>query len=61
MLTAARPIMRKPLGLGPADWLPESAVGGAMLPRGRALLDAATEAALKRAFGTGEEFEARRC
>jgi hypothetical protein len=64
VLVAARPIVRKPLGVGPIEWLPQSAVGEevvALLPRGRVTLDAETEAALVRAFGSGGEFEVRRC
>ena len=64
VLVAARPIVRKPLTVGPIEWLPESAVGEevvALLPRGRLTLDAETQAALARAFGTGGEFEVRRC
>lgn len=61
---ACRPIVRRPLGVGPIEWLPKQAVGDevvALLPRGRVVLDPATEAALVRAFGDGGEFEARRC
>lgn len=64
VLVAARPILRKPLTVGPLEWLPETAVGDevvALLPRGAVSLDRETEAALVRAFGTGGEFEARRC
>jgi hypothetical protein len=64
VLVAARPIVRTPLTVGPIEWLPESAVGEevvALLPRGTVTLDAETEAALVRAFGTGGEFEVRRC
>ena len=64
VLVAARPIARKPLTVGPAEWLPRSAVGEevvALLPRGRVNLDPETEAALVRAFGDGGEFQARRC
>jgi len=63
VLTAARPIIRKPLGLGAVEWLPESAVGEevvALLPRGRVLLDVETEAELMRVFGVGGEFEVRK-
>lgn len=64
VLVAARPIIRKPLGVGAIDWLPEPSVGDevvALLPRGRVLLDAQTEAVLSRTFGSGGEFEAKRC
>lgn len=64
VLIAARPILRKPLTLGPIEWLPRDSVGDeviALLPRGRVTLDPDTEAALVRAFGDGGEFEARRC
>jgi len=64
VLIAARPILRKPLTLGPVEWLDRSAVGEevvALLPRGKVTLDRDTEAALVRAFGDGGEFEARRC
>jgi hypothetical protein len=64
VLLAARPILRKPLTVGPIEWLPESSVGEevvALLPRGAVTLDTETEAALVRAFGTGGEFEAGRC
>lgn len=63
VLTAARPIIRKPLGLAAIEWLPESSVGDevvALLPRGRVLLDEETEAELVRAFGVRGEFEVRR-
>jgi hypothetical protein len=63
VVAAARPVLRKPLTVGPVEWLPESAVGEevvALLPRGRGTLDAATEAELVRVFGTGGEFEVRR-
>lgn len=63
VLTAARPIIRKPFGLGAIEWLPESAVGDevvALLPRGRVFLDAETEAEVLRVFGSGGEFEARK-
>ena len=62
--SAARPIVRKPLTVGPIEWLPQSSVGEevvALLPRGRVILDPESEAALVRAFGGGGEFEARRC
>ena len=64
VLVAARPIVRKPLTVGPIEWLPKESVGEevvALLPRGRVVLDPETEAALVRAFGTGGEFEAKRC
>jgi hypothetical protein len=64
VLLAARPIVRRPLSVGPVEWLPESAVGDevvALLPRGIVSLNRETEAALVRAFGTGGEFEVRRC
>jgi len=63
VLLAARPIVRKPLSVGPVEWLPESAVGEevvALLPRGAVTLNRETEAAPVRAFGVGGEFEARR-
>ena len=49
--------------VGAIEWLPASAVGDevvALLPRGRVLLDAETEAALIRTFGSGGELEARK-
>jgi len=61
---ACQPIVRRPLSVGPVEWLPESAVGEevvALLPRGTVTLDRETEAALVRAFGSGGEFEVRRC
>ena len=61
---ACRPIVRKPLSVGPIEWLAEQSVGEeiiALLPRGKVTLDPETEAALMRAFGSGGEFEARRC
>ena len=64
VLVAARSILRRPLSVGPIEWLPESSVGDevvALLPRGRVTLNPETEAALVRAFGTGGEFEVRRC
>lgn len=64
VLSACRPIVRRPLSVGPVEWLPEQSVGDeviALLPRGRVTLDPETEAALVRAFGTGGEFEVRRC
>lgn len=64
VLSACRPIVRKPLTVGPLQWLPRQSVGEevvALLPRGRVVLDPATEAALVRAFGDGGEFETRRC
>jgi len=64
VLVAARPILRKPLTLGPIEWLPKESVGDevvALLPRGTVTLDRETEAALVRAFGSGGEFEAKRC
>ena len=64
VLTAARPILRRPLTVGPIEWLPKESVGEevvALLPRGRVVLDPETEAALVRAFGDGGEFEASRC
>ncbi|MCZ7594273.1 MAG: hypothetical protein M5U16_04655 [Hyphomicrobium sp.] len=63
VLVAARPILRKPLTLGPIEWLPRESVGDevmGLLPRGRVTLDRETEAALTRAFGAGGESEARR-
>ena len=63
VLSAYRPIVRKPLSVGPVQWLPKQSVGDeivALLPRGRVSLDAETEATLVRAFGDGGEFEARR-
>jgi hypothetical protein len=63
VLAAARSILRKPLTVGPIEWLPESAVGEevvALLPRGRVTLDRETEAELVRVFGVGGEFEVRR-
>lgn len=63
VLVAARPILRKPLTLGPVEWLDPSAVGEeviALLPRGKVALDRETEAALMQTFGIGGEFEARR-
>jgi hypothetical protein len=62
VLAAAWPILSKPLTVAPVEWLPKEAVGDevvALLPRGRVVLDWETEAALVRAFGSGEEFEAR--
>ena len=50
---SGRPIIRKPLGVGPISWLAKDAVGEeivALLPWERVLLDAATEAALMRAL-----------
>jgi len=64
VLNVCRPIVRKPLSVGPVQWLPKSSVGEevvALLPRGRVVLDPETEAALLRAFGSGGEFEAKRC
>jgi hypothetical protein len=64
VLIACRPIVRKPLSVGPVQWLPKEAVGDevvALLPRGRVTLDPETEAALVQAFGAGGEFEARQC
>ena len=63
VLVGARPIVRKPLSVGPVQWLPKESVGDeivALLPHGRVVLDAETEATLVRAFGDGGEFEARR-
>lgn len=63
VLIAARPILRKPLTLGPVEWLPASAVGDevvALLPRGWVTLDRETEVVLSRAFGEGGEFEVQR-
>lgn len=60
---ACRPIIRKPLGVGAIAWLPPGSVGEeivALLPRGCVELDTETEAALRRAFGNGGEFEVRR-
>lgn len=63
VLIVARSIFRKPLTLGPVEWLDPSAVGEevvALLPRGKVTLDRETEAALIQTFGIGGEFEARR-
>ena len=63
VLVGARPIVRKPLSVGRVQWLPKESVGDeivALLPHGRVVLDAETEATLVRAFGDGGEFEARR-
>src|SRR3989344_2387370 len=63
VLSACRPIVRRPLSVGPIEWLPPQSGGEevvALLPRGRVTLHPETEAALVRAFGTGGEFEARR-
>jgi len=63
-LSACRPIVRRPLSIGPVEWLPAASAGEevvALLPRGTVSLDRETEAALVRAFGTGGELEARRC
>jgi hypothetical protein len=63
VLVAARPLLRKPLTVGPIEWLPKESVGEevvALLPRGRAVLNGETEAALLQAFGKGGEFEAQR-
>ena len=60
VLIACRPIVRKPLSVGPVQWLPKEAVGDevvALLPQGQVKLDADTESALMRAFGSGGEFE----
>lgn len=64
VVVAARSILRKPLTLGPVEWLDPSAVDGevvALLPRGKVTLDRESEAALMQTFGIGGEFEARRC
>lgn len=63
VLVAARSILRKPLTLGPVEWLDASTVGEevvALLPRGKVALDRETEAALIHTFGIGGEFAARR-
>ena len=63
VLTACRAIIRKPLSVGPVQWLPKEAVGEeviALLPRGRINLDPDTIAELEKAFGRQGEFEATR-
>lgn len=52
----ARPIVQKPLSVGPIEWLPRESVGEevvALLPRRRVVLNADTEGAVMRAFGDG--------
>jgi hypothetical protein len=64
VLCACRPIVRTPLSVGPIQWLTKESIGDevlALLPRGRVRLDPDMQAALVRAFGSGGEFEARRC
>lgn len=62
-LAAGRVILRQHKSVGPIQWLPESAIGDEilrLLPRGRIIVDDATMEILRRTFGAGGEFEARR-
>lgn len=63
VVVAARSILRKPLTLGPVEWLDPSVAGDevvALLPRGKVALDRETAAVLMQTFGIGGAFEARR-
>lgn len=63
VLMAARPVLRKPLTVGPIEWLGPEMMGDevvALLPRGQVSLDPETVAALARSFGPGGDLEAQR-
>lgn len=63
VLMVSRPILRKPLTVGPIEWVGPEMMGDevvALLPRGKVLLDPETQAALARSFGPGGELEVRR-